>query len=408
MNTELTKIQRFIHKQVPFRYSGNNLTFSLSQELFSSFDVDTGTRHLLRSIKKIPMFSSLESILDIGCGTGVLAVSLAKALPQASIYAVDRDVLACEFTRFNARENGVTVETVSGLDASAHQKSFPDRYDLIVSNIPAKAGRAAINRMILNALSLLSEDGVLGVVVISPLKHGLENIMDESGCEVLSIETHPRHTVALMRPTVRPEREDAFPGSYLREKHSFTHKPSRNSYYLTAVYDLPGFDTLPLYASLCSSLMPRGPHGLRHLFWNTEQGHIPLQVLLGHDRPGACTAVLADRDVLALTASRFNISSALADIHIETIYASSADSALNEQDPESLDSIWIYMNAKTDELSPQQLEAAALRLTPGGLLCFTGKSSTIAGVPKRIPGFFRGATKRHSGFRIQTFLKQRV
>jgi ribosomal protein L11 methyltransferase len=49
------------------------------------------------------------SLLDLGCGSGVLAVAAAK-LGFAPVYAVDRDPVAVEATIANAAANGVAVE----------------------------------------------------------------------------------------------------------------------------------------------------------------------------------------------------------------------------------------------------------------------------------------------------------
>jgi ribosomal protein L11 methyltransferase len=48
-------------------------------------------------------------LLDLGCGSGVLAVAAAK-LGFAPVYAVDRDPVAVEATIANAAANGVAVD----------------------------------------------------------------------------------------------------------------------------------------------------------------------------------------------------------------------------------------------------------------------------------------------------------
>ena len=53
------------------------------------------------------------SLLDVGCGSGVLSVAAAK-LGFAPVTAVDIDGVALETTRSNAEANGVTVEISSG------------------------------------------------------------------------------------------------------------------------------------------------------------------------------------------------------------------------------------------------------------------------------------------------------
>lgn len=57
------------------------------------------------------------SLLDVGCGSGVLSVAAAK-LGFAPVTAVDIDEVALETTRANAAANGVSVETGVGLKPS--------------------------------------------------------------------------------------------------------------------------------------------------------------------------------------------------------------------------------------------------------------------------------------------------
>ena len=80
-----------------------------------------------------------KHILDVGCGTGVLAIAAAKAL-RCPVIASDIDPLAVDITLENARLNGVasqvTTVTATGLDHAALRKGAP--YDLIFANILAK------------------------------------------------------------------------------------------------------------------------------------------------------------------------------------------------------------------------------------------------------------------------------
>ena len=72
-----------------------------------------------------------ESVLDYGCGSGILAIAAAK-LGAAQVDAVDLDPQALETTAANARANRVAVRV-------AAPESLPAaRYDIVVSNILAQ------------------------------------------------------------------------------------------------------------------------------------------------------------------------------------------------------------------------------------------------------------------------------
>lgn len=73
------------------------------------------------------------SVLDIGTGSGCIAVALAKRLPQAHVTAVDLSAEALAVARRNAERNGVTIEFLQG---SFFQPLAGRRFELIVSNPP--------------------------------------------------------------------------------------------------------------------------------------------------------------------------------------------------------------------------------------------------------------------------------
>jgi len=70
------------------------------------------------------------SVIDYGCGSGVLAITAAK-LGAGNVRGVDIDPRAVILSRFNAARNGVTAE-FSGADESA-----PAAADIVVANILA-------------------------------------------------------------------------------------------------------------------------------------------------------------------------------------------------------------------------------------------------------------------------------
>lgn len=76
------------------------------------------------------------SILDIGTGSGCIAVTLAAALPQAEVTAWDISAEALQVARENARRSGVTV-TFQQVDMlNTHHVPLATQWELIVSNPP--------------------------------------------------------------------------------------------------------------------------------------------------------------------------------------------------------------------------------------------------------------------------------
>jgi release factor glutamine methyltransferase len=75
-------------------------------------------------------------ILDIGTGSGCIAISLAKFIPGSSLIALDINQSALEIARQNAREHKVQIDFIR-VDILNPSKAFTaGRFDVIVSNPP--------------------------------------------------------------------------------------------------------------------------------------------------------------------------------------------------------------------------------------------------------------------------------
>lgn len=76
-------------------------------------------------------------VLDVGCGSGCIACSLARDLRYARVTALDINATAVRVTRTNASALGVKVDVLQA-DVLDYRTSFPgsDDYDIVVSNPP--------------------------------------------------------------------------------------------------------------------------------------------------------------------------------------------------------------------------------------------------------------------------------
>lgn len=97
------------------------------------------TEGCLIAIDRLTRRRQFGHVLDLGCGSGVLAIAVAQALPRASIVASDIDPEAVRVAQSNVRNNKlaarIRVYAATGL---AHAALRGDgRYDLVTANILA-------------------------------------------------------------------------------------------------------------------------------------------------------------------------------------------------------------------------------------------------------------------------------
>ena len=141
-----------------YTYRGVALTFQTDAGVFSKGEVDTGTRLLLEAL---PEEMSGE-ILDLGCGWGVIGISVAKKWPGTRVTMADVNTRALDLSRENAKRNGAEVTCVeSDGMAELAEKTF----DAVVTNPPIRAGKQVIYKMFADAAAQLKPGGALYLVI---------------------------------------------------------------------------------------------------------------------------------------------------------------------------------------------------------------------------------------------------
>lgn len=197
----MTDLPALVNKNVRFKFRGAELSLDLSHALFSSFDVDAGTRLLLKAVGHDEVLLGAKRVLDAGCGIGVIGLAVASALPGCRVEARDRDLLACAFTERNRRRNKVNnLDVFPGLLSVASPGLAPagtmvGDYDFILTNIPAKAGGPVLEAFFLRAPGLLVPGGRLAVVIVNPLMDAARGWISAAGFAVIGEERGANHHV---------------------------------------------------------------------------------------------------------------------------------------------------------------------------------------------------------------------
>lgn len=86
-----------------------------------------------QALARVPVDATGVRVLDLGTGTGAIALALKSERPGVDVWAVDRIAAACELARDNATRLALTIEVRCG---SWFEPVLEERFTLIVSNPP--------------------------------------------------------------------------------------------------------------------------------------------------------------------------------------------------------------------------------------------------------------------------------
>ncbi|HUU55585.1 MAG TPA: methyltransferase [Armatimonadota bacterium] len=126
--------------------------------VFSRERVDRGTRLLINHVAVQPA----DSVLDLGCGYGVVGVVAALLAPEGRVTLVDINHRAVALARRNLTLN--TIANAEVLQGDGFAPVAGRAFDLIAFNPPIRAGSHVVHRLIEEASHHLAAGGRLYLV----------------------------------------------------------------------------------------------------------------------------------------------------------------------------------------------------------------------------------------------------
>jgi 16S rRNA G1207 methylase RsmC len=145
-------------RKVTVRLAGQSYELTTANGIFSPERIDTGTQVLLASTPAPPPGGD---ILDLGCGWGPIALTLAIESPHSTVWAVDINERALELVRINARTLGLSnINAVLPGDVPADVA-----FTTIWSNPPIRVGKNELHGLLEKWLPRLQPDSDAWLVV---------------------------------------------------------------------------------------------------------------------------------------------------------------------------------------------------------------------------------------------------
>jgi 16S rRNA (guanine1207-N2)-methyltransferase len=179
---------------------GQTYRFASKPGVFSWQGLDAGTRVLVEAIKIRPR----DTVLDLGCGSGLIGLIAAQRAYQGQVYLTDSSVVATEAAEQTLVLNGVTNAEVHLSDGVAAVRDV--RFDVVVTNPPFHQERQTdynvAHQFIREAADVLQRRGRLYVVANRFIRY--EYQMSEHFHEVSTVYQDNLYRVLL---AVRPKKQ---------------------------------------------------------------------------------------------------------------------------------------------------------------------------------------------------------
>ncbi|MDA0677128.1 MAG: methyltransferase, partial [Chloroflexi bacterium] len=382
--------------------------FATSQNLFSSNTIDPGTNLLLRMVAA-HAGRTFQRALDVGCGYGVIGSSLVASGIANSADMVDRDALAVAFARKNINLNGqANVRAFASLGYD--DVPVGPGYDLVVSNLPGKAGESVLRHLLSGARDHMMPDGQVWVVGVTPLRDFIETTLCDSGASIIQVEHGPRHSVYGFHPGAEsqlpPESDPSdsiASGVYVRGSVDF--EVGNRSYALKTNRGVPEFEEIsyPTRLLLEQLYVVRKRRFSAVAVFNVTHGYVPLSILAARM---ASQADMSDRDLLALRSAEHNLAASGFDCPATALHH---DFAWLPQGDSQFDLVAGTLRGdEPDTALESGIAEIAMRLVPDGVAMIAGGSTPITRMLKVLDGIrwiIVTDRKRYRGSSVAVFTR---
>jgi len=146
-------------KEINYEFNNEKFIFLSDNGVFSKDKVDFGSKSLVETFLT-STDKNLTKVLDVGCGYGFMGITISKIL-NCHVDMIDINKRALHLAKKNISNNQV--------DATAFESNIyenvTEKYDVIITNPPIRAGKKVVLEILEKAQDYLTENGELWFVI---------------------------------------------------------------------------------------------------------------------------------------------------------------------------------------------------------------------------------------------------
>lgn len=164
-----------VFKREQFRDTllGNELIINSGSGIFSYKSVDFGSRLLIENAKIPNVANGRLSLLDLGCGYGVIGMAIKRANPSIIVTMCDINERAIRIANENVKHNNLDIEVLKS-DMFSNPNLHERKFDVILTNPPFSAGKEVCKAFIRQSHDHLKHNGLFQLV--APHNKGGESL----------------------------------------------------------------------------------------------------------------------------------------------------------------------------------------------------------------------------------------
>lgn len=169
-----------------------SFVFHSTWGVFSPRAIDEGTRLLIDYLDIKPA----DNCIDLGCGYGPLGLVMAAQAPQGITHLIDKDFVAVDYSAKNAQVNGIDNVEIYLSNGFSHVPADA-RFDVVVSNLPAKAGKELFYLYFYDALARMNPGASFYVVTVNGLRGFIKRVFNDVFGDYKKLKQGKNYTISV-------------------------------------------------------------------------------------------------------------------------------------------------------------------------------------------------------------------